>query len=102
MEKVPVFFALVDEAVAEYFFLAEQVELRQDEEGTQRSEEPASIVYESRGEIMTKFSVIHTVEIDQEVLCRGSDRNRAGPLQVIFFVSESLRLALLNARGESR
>ena len=47
MENVPVCFLLVDEEVALYLCLEVQVELVQEEEGTQRSEEPAVDVYVS-------------------------------------------------------
>jgi hypothetical protein len=41
MEKVPDFLTPVDEEVALYFDLEEQVELVHDDEGIHRSEEPA-------------------------------------------------------------
>lgn len=42
MEKEPLFFVPVDEEDAVYFFFDEQVELLQEDEGIQRSEEPVS------------------------------------------------------------
>lgn len=42
MEKEPELFTDVEDAVAEYLCLLVQVELVQDDDGTQRSEEPAA------------------------------------------------------------
>ena len=42
------------------------------------------------------------VEVDEEALAGGADRDRARPLLVVFLVRERLALALREAVGEDR
>lgn len=73
-----------------------QVELVHDEDGSQRSEEPA-IKLRLMCAAASRGWRIRTVEVNDELLSGGTDRDRASPLLIVVLVSELLRLALLTA-----